>query len=96
MFFIYYKNSDKKIVFAKYDGYTGAEGAASPQQQLVVHCEINDLNVNDFTAVELPFDKKFMLIQGNHVFNESTKQIETDPNWVAPTPDPEPTQGTPA
>jgi len=94
MFFIFYKNSDKKIILCKHDAYDGANAAMTPQQQLEIHCLINNLNVDDLSAVELAYDRNFVFVVGNHVYNETTKQIEADPNYVAPTPDP--AQGIPA
>jgi hypothetical protein len=92
MFFIFYKKSDKKIVLTKYEAYAGKEGALTPQQQLQTHCLLNDLNADDFSAVELAYDRNFVFVVGNHVYNETTQQIEADPNYVAPTPEPaEPT-----
>ena len=93
MFFIFYKKSDKKIVLTKNEAYAGKDGALTPHQQLEIHCLLNNLNANDFAAVELEYDRNFVFVVGNHVYNETTKQIEADPNYVAPTPDP--AQGTP-
>lgn len=90
MFSIAYHKESKKLMMARYDSASSA--GFTPQQHLDTHCDNNDLDANDFIAIEHPYDKKFQIIMGNHVFNETTRQIEADPNWVAPTL--EPTEST--
>ena len=84
MFSIAYLNTTKKLILARME--VGSAPLESPQQQLELHCEMNDLDPADYTALEIPYDKKLRVVLGNHVFNEVTGKIEEDPNYVEPTP----------
>lgn len=64
--------------------------ALTPQQHLEQYCLDNDLNSQNYTALEYPWDAKLQVIFGNHVYNESAQKIEADPNYVAPPPPPPP------
>jgi hypothetical protein len=90
MYSIAYNNITKKLLFTRYDDSVGVEKPTA-EFWLADYCEHNDLNLADYTAVDLTaiYDKKLQVILGNHVFNESTGRIEADPNWVAPPPPPE-------
>jgi hypothetical protein len=86
MFSISYNNITKNILFIRDDNCSSSSNTLTPQQQLEIHCEINNLNVSDYTAVELPFDKTLNFVCGKYIYNESTGKVEQDPNWVAPLP----------
>ena len=55
------------------------------QQHLEQFCDDNELDVANFVAMEYPYNKKFQIVLGNHMFNETTQQIEADPNYIPPT-----------
>jgi hypothetical protein len=83
MFTIFYLKSSKKITYAYKNDSVGVL-IPTPQQQLAVHCDNNNLNVDDFVAIEHPWNRNLILVHGNHIYNEATQQIETDPNYVPP------------
>jgi hypothetical protein len=88
MFSIAYHKTTKKLIMARRDTATVGE-VPQPQEHLEQYCSDNDLNTQDYIALEYPFDKKLQVTFGNHVYNESTGKIEADPNYVPPPP-PEP------
>jgi hypothetical protein len=88
MFTIAYFKNTKKIAWSRFDSST-LNDLLTPQQLLERYCDDNDLDVNDYIALELPWDKKLRIVIGNHVYNESAQKIEADPNYVPP-PAPEP------
>ena len=96
MYTIAYSKNSKKIILSHYDETTGTP--PDPHIRLADHCKLNGLNVNDYVAMVYPYDETFKVVFGKHVFNEATQQIDEDPNYVEPTPppDPVPSQGTPA
>jgi|Laugrespbdmm15sn_2_1035079.scaffolds.fasta_scaffold01354_4 hypothetical protein len=86
MYIIIYKKSTGKIVFTRTD--TSAPTPQSPQFWLSVYIKDNKLSAaeaEDLTFVETePVEGGFELDQ--YKWNESTQQLEVDPNYVAPTP----------
>lgn len=85
MFSIGYHKVTKKIVRASFNIDPPSQ-ALTPQARLVMDCDANDLDINDYVALELPWDKNLRIEFGNHIYNESTGKIEADPNYVAPPP----------
>ena len=85
MFIIIYKKSTKHIVQVRSDGSTVPTPAAT---WLNIYAKDNKLTADeatDLTYVEIaPIE--FGLIHGKHLWNESTQQVDEDPNYVAPTP----------
>ena len=86
MYMIIYKKSTKKIACTRTDNSTPAP--QTPQFWLSVYIKDNKLSAaeaEDLTFVETePVEGGFELDQ--YKWNESTRQIEVDPNYVAPTP----------
>ena len=83
MFTIAYNKNTKKLIMAHFDNAQGME-KPSPQDRLNLHCEGNNLNVNDYVALEVPYDKNLILILGNHMYNELNNSIVADPNYAPP------------
>ena len=90
IFAIVYEKTSKKIVVARVETYTTETNAISAQGHLLQYCDVNNLNTDDFSAVELPYTRGQEFQLGKHIYNESTGQIEVDPSYVAPTPIPPP------
>ena len=76
-----------KIAFTFQDGSTGVE-KPSPQDRLNQYCLDNDLDVTDFLAIEYAWDVRNPISISKHIYNPANGQIEVDPNWVQPTPQP--------
>ena len=86
MFAIFYKKSTKHIVGCRTDQTTPSPQSA--EYWFDVYLKDNKLFIEDFadlTFVETAY-QNFGLETGKYMWNESTKQIEEDPNYVAPTP----------
>lgn len=87
MFSIAYLKNTKKIAWARVDS-SSLNDLLTPQELLERYCEDNELNINEYIALELPHDKKLRIVIGNHIYNETTGKIEEDPNYVPPPPPP--------
>jgi hypothetical protein len=85
MFILIYKKSTKHIVQVRNDVSTNPSDA---QTWLNIYAKDNNLTADqttDLTYAEIaPIE--FGLIHGKHMWNESTQQVDEDPNYVAPTP----------
>lgn len=85
MFVIVYHKITKKIVHYRHD-------MSVPQVQTAQYwfdqfLEDNEVGDENYTFAEVPHTKALNNIEiGNHVFNESTQQVEADPSYVRPTP----------
>lgn len=82
MFAIVYLKSTKKIVHYRHD-------YSVPETLTVEDCfnqfiRDNKLTKDDHEVIEMEYDDNLQIIIGNHVFNEDTKQIEADKNYVEP------------
>jgi hypothetical protein len=85
MFSIAYNKITKKILLARNDKCSSAAESLTPQQQLEIHCEANNLEPADYIALELPAAENLKItFNGKQIYNESTGKVEEDPNWVAP------------
>lgn len=87
MFVIAYFKDTKKIYTSRYNDSVGVQ-IPTAQEWLQDFCDNNALDVNDFVAIELPYDKNLSIVVGNHFYNEATGKIEADPDY---TPPPQPT-----
>jgi hypothetical protein len=79
-----YKKLDKKIVLARSDTYSENAIPVTAQAFLENYCDLNHLDIHDFTALEMPFDKNRKVYIGMHLYNEITQQIEVDPSYIPP------------
>ena len=76
-----------KIILAVRDGSTGIM-LQTPQQHLEAHCAANDLDVNDYFAIEYTKDAKKIVNLAKDIYNPTTGLVELDPNYVPPEPTP--------
>jgi hypothetical protein len=83
MYIIIYYKTTKKIAFYRHD--TSMQPLPA-QNWFDIFLVDNDVSGEDYSFVELPFTKALNSISiGNHVYNESTQQVEADPSYVRPT-----------
>jgi hypothetical protein len=76
-----FNKSTKIILQSRVDNSTGEK--MPKEQVLQTHCEDNNLDIQDFEIVEIPFTK-FNLEIGKQIYNKETNSIEINPNWIAP------------
>lgn len=88
MFCIIYNKASKHIAHSRHDTSTPAPQPAS--YWFSVFLEDHNSSANDYACVEIPYVKGREIIFGRDKWNETTQQIEADPNWVPPAPEPEP------
>jgi hypothetical protein len=85
MFIIIYKKSTKHIVQVRSDASTNPVPA---ETWLNIYIKDHKLTADqgaDLTYVETsPIEFSFVI--GKHMWNESTQQVDEDPNYVPPTP----------
>jgi hypothetical protein len=87
MFIIIYKKSTKHIVNMRHDSSSDA-ALRAPQYWLDVYIQDSKSSTDeasDLAYVELA-PREINLQIGKHVWNESTQQVDEDPNYVPPTP----------
>jgi len=85
MYSLVINKSSNKIVLAHNDGSV-RHNIPTPEEQLLIFCDNNNLNVNDFFAIEYPWDKRNPVDLSRHIYNPATGLVEDDPNWVATPP----------
>jgi hypothetical protein len=73
------QKSTNQIVQTRYDTSTCEKMLI--EQILNIFCESNDLNVDDYEVIEIPY-RKFDFIVGKHIYLNG--EIVVDPNWVRP------------
>ena len=91
MFSIAYNKQTKFILYWRYDDVVNVEKLTA-QQHLSVYCNNNNLDANNYSATQVPWNPKAQYVIGRDMFNEIDNSIYVDPNWVEPTPTPEPTE----
>lgn len=85
MFVIVYHKTTKKLVQYRHDMCVPQVHTA--QYWFDLFLDDNEIGDENYTFAEIPFTKALNSIEiGNHVYNESTGQVEADPNYVRPTP----------
>ena len=82
---VIYSKLTKKIVFAKNVAPING-GNLTPLEELQIHCDVNNLDINDYVAVDYSHNRRIELVLGNHMFDEATGTIVEDPNYVPPVP----------
>jgi len=91
MFVIVYHKTTKKLIHHRHD--MNVPQTLTAQYWFDVFLSDNEVGDENYAFAEVPFTKALNdIVIGNHVFNETTGQVEADPNYVAPTPDPIPVQ----
>jgi hypothetical protein len=85
MFSIAYNKQTKYLVYWRYDNSTNVEKPTA-QHHLSVFCDANNLDANNYSATQLPWNPKAQYVIGRDMFNEIDNSIYVDPNWVEPTP----------
>ena len=93
MFSLIISKATNKIVKAHMNGSLGM-AIPTPQEELEIHCNDNDLDPNDYFAIEYTWDLKNPISLGKHIYNPTTGMVELDPNYVPPAPSPAPTEPT--
>jgi len=91
MFIVIYNKQTKYIAQLRHDNSVGVE-KPTPEFWLQEHCESQNLNSNNFAVASISFDKKLQIVLGRDLFDETNNTIYADPDWVAPTPAPTPTE----
>lgn len=85
MFIIIYDKTTKKLVHFRHD--MSVPQVHTAQYYFNMFLEDNEVGDENYAFAEVPFTKALNNIEiGNHVFNESTQQVEVDPSYVRPTP----------
>lgn len=85
MFLVIYHKTTKKIVQHRHDMSVPLTHKA--QDYFNFFLVDNEFREDDYTFAEVPFTKALNnIVIGNHIYNESSGQVEADPNYVAPTP----------
>jgi hypothetical protein len=85
MFVIVYHKTTKKLVHYRHD--MNVPQTHTAQYWFDVFLSDNEVGDENYTFTEVPFTKALNAINiGNHVFNETTGQVEADPSYVPPTP----------
>jgi len=83
MFVAIYHKITKKIVQYRHD--TSKPVAHTAQEYFDMFLDDNEVGDESYTFAEVAFTKALNAIEiGNHVYNESTGQVEADPSYVAP------------
>lgn len=83
MFVVMYHKTTKKIAQYRHDFSKVSPHTA--QEYFDLFLLDNEFGDENYTFAELPITKSLNIITiGNHIYNESTQQIEADPNYVAP------------
>lgn len=90
IFAIAYEKISKKLVIARVETYTTATDAVSAQTYLNNHCSVNNLNISDFIALEMPYDRNREFAIGKHIYDEATGELRVSPDWDEPIPTPKP------
>jgi hypothetical protein len=83
MFSFAYNKQTKFILYWRYDDVVNVEKLTA-QQHLSVYCNNNNLDANNYTAIELPWNPKAQYVIGRDKFDESENRIYADTDWVAP------------
>lgn len=85
MFIIVYHKITKKLVHFRHD--MCAPQVHTAQYWYNIFLKDNELGDENYSFAEVSVTKALdAIIIGNHIYNESTGQVEADPNYVAPTP----------
>ena len=85
MFVLIYNKTTKKIAHFRHDVSTPQTHSA--QYYFDLFLADNEVGDENYAFAEVPFTKALNSIEiGNHVYNESTQQVEADPSYVRPTP----------
>jgi hypothetical protein len=93
MFSLVISKATNKIVLAHKDGSFNMP-IQTPQEQLEIFCDANNLNPSEFIALEYDWNLKTPISLSKHIYNPANGQIEVDPNWVQPTPPAQTTEPT--
>ncbi len=87
MFVIVYHKTTKKLVNYRHD--MSVPQTLTAQYWFNVFLNDNEVSDENYAFAEVPFTKALNSIQiGDHIYNEATGQVEADPSYVAPTPEP--------
>ena len=85
MFMIIYKKSTKHIVQVRTDDSTFPTEAQIWLNTYIKDNKLSADQATDLTYVQ-PAPIELALAHGKHMWNESTQQVDEDPNYVEPTP----------
>ena len=92
MFVVMYDKSSKKIVEFRHD--LSSPQVFTAQYYFDQYLKNNKVSSESHAFAEIPYVETYgAIVIGNHVFNESTKTVEADPNYVPPV-DPIPSEPT--
>ena len=89
MFVIFYNKATKEIVSFRND--TSFPKPMTAQYHFDRYCQDGNLDPNLFAYTESEWDSNLKLGASTHLYTESTKHIEANPNYVQPELDLEPT-----
>lgn len=85
MFIVIYKKSTKHIMQVRTDGSTVPTPAVTWLNIYVTDSNLTAEQAEDHVYVETSSAVPSLIV-GKHLWNESTQQVDEDPNYVAPTP----------
>ena len=98
MFIIVYHKTTKKLVHFRHD--MSAPQVHTAQYLYNIFLQDSELSDENYSFAEVPVTKALNdIVIGNHVFNDTTGQVEADPSYVplpksTPEPAPETTEQT--
>lgn len=87
MLFIIYNKTTKHVVVVRTD--TSIPAPAPLATHLAYFADDHNVDPQDYAIVELKNKKVGDVKTGKHMWNEATQQLEEDPNYVEPPPEPE-------
>jgi len=88
MFVIFYNKATKEIVSFRND--TSVPQPMTAQYHFDRYCKDGNLDDNLFSFAEAEWNPELAIGSKTHLYNELTKQVQVNPNWVPLTPDPVP------
>jgi hypothetical protein len=80
---IIYRKNDNHLVQSRIDM---SDNGNKPTLQFLLtdFCEMQDLNVVDYEAVELSTALPKNIYFGKHIYDDATNSVIVDPTWVEP------------